>query len=291
MSVPADLLAHYQTGTTTLAWAIKITRTDGQVYGWTSADTDVPAAAALGGLGAVLYASAPGLDVASFATSAGYAVDNTEITILPDDAIITRADILAGRWNNAQWELMRYNRADTSDGAELRGAGLLGELRPRAGAYVAELRGLQQHLEHPVGVPSTKLCRARLGDAMCTVDIEDAAFTKTGTLTHVTSKQVFRDSGRAEAADFFGEGLFTFDTGDNAGLSQKVKVHAANGTFTLSLPMIMTVAVGNTYTVVAGCRKRLAEDCIAKFDNALNFQGEPHRPTMDELTSAPEVNV
>ncbi len=284
MTIPPDLLAHYQGTETTLAWAIKITRTDAAVYGWTSADHDAT-------ISAVLYRSAPGLDVASFATSAGLAVDNTEITILPDDTVITRADLLAGRWNDAEYVLFRYNWADIGDGIEVRSVGHIGEAQSRGGVFVAELRGLQQYLQQPVGSVSTKTCRARLGDALCSVNTAAAAYTKAGTLTHVTSKQVFRDSARAEAADFFGEGVLTFTTGDNIGLSQKVKAHAADGTFTLSLPMIMPVQVGDAYSVVSGCRKRLDEDCATKFGNVLNFQGEPHRPTIDELTSAPEVNV
>ena len=284
MTIPAPLLAHYQGPTTTLAWAIKLVRADGQVFGWTSADADVT-------LSAVLYRSAPGLDVQAFATSAGLGVDNTEITVLADDTVITRPDIMAGRWDNAAFTLQRYNWASPSDGVDVRAVGNLGELQPRAGAYVAELRGLQQYLQQPVGSPSTKTCRARLGDALCTVDVASATYTKTGTLTGVTSNQVFRDSARAEAADYFGEGILTFTAGNNTGLSQKVKTHAADGTFTLSLPMVMAVQVGDTYSVAAGCRKRLDEDCATKFSNVLNFQGEPHRPTLDELTSAPEVNV
>jgi uncharacterized phage protein (TIGR02218 family) len=284
VTIPPALLAHYQGDSTTLAWAIKITRADATVYGWTSADRDAT-------IDAVLYRSAPGLDVAAFATSAGLAVDSTEITILPDDAVITRSDLLAGRWNDAEYVLMRYNWASISDGVDIRSAGHIGEVQSRNGVFVAELRGLQQYLQQPVGSLSTKTCRARLGDLLCTVDTSATTYTKTGTLTHVTSNQVFRDSARAEAADFFGEGLITFTSGDNANLSQKVKTHDADGTFTLSLPMIMPVQVGDAYSVVAGCRKRLQEDCVAKFSNALNFQGEPHRPTIDELTSAPEVNV
>jgi len=282
VSIPADLLAHYQSGTTTLAWAVKITRADGEVFGWTSADRDAT-------ISAVLYRSAPGLDVASLATSAGLAVDNTEITVLPDDTVITRADIIAGRWDNADYTLFRYNWADLTDGVDVRSVGNLGELQPRAGYYVAELRGLQQHLQQPVGSVSTKTCRARLGDARCTVDL--GPWTEIGAITHVTSNQIFRDNGRAEAADYFGEGVLTWTSGANSDLAQKVKTYAADGTFTLSLPMLFDVEVGDEYSVVAGCRKRAAQDCKTKFSNLLNFQGEPHRPTLDQLTSSPEANV
>jgi uncharacterized phage protein (TIGR02218 family) len=289
VTVPVDLLAHYRSGATTLAWAIKIVRRDGVVYGWTSSTKDAT-------ISGVDYRSAPGLDVASLATTAGLAVDNTEITILPDQTVITHADIIAGRWDNAQYTLFRYNWSDLTDGIEVRAVGRLGELQPRSGAYVAELRGLQQYLQQTIGTASTKTCRARLGDDLCSnygadLDITDAAYTKTGTLTSVTSKQIFRDSSRVEAEDFFGEGVFTFTGGDNAGLSQKVKAYAVNGTFTLSLPMIMTVAIGDTYSVHAGCRKRIDEDCITKFNNVLNFQGEPHRPTVDDVTSAPDAGA
>lgn len=279
--VPAGLLSNYQSDSPTVAWAIKITRTDAEVYGWTSADRDAT-------IDAVIYESAPGLSVASFASSAGLAVDNSELTVLADDTIITRADILAGRWNNAAYLLFKYDWTDVSAGEEVISAGFLGELHPRSGAYVAELRALQQYLQQPVGAASTKTCRARLGDAMCMVDL--GGWTETGTITGVTSKQVFTDSSRTEADDYFGEGILTWTAGLNTGLSQKVKTYASD-TFTLSLPMIFDVQIGDTYSVIAGCRKRLDEDCAAKFSNELNFQGEPHRPTVDELTSSPEVNV
>ena len=279
--VPAGLLSNYHSDSPTVAWAIKITRTDDAVYGWTSADRDAT-------IDAVIYESAPGLSVASFASSAGLAVDNSELTVLADDTIITRADIPAGRWNNAAYLLFKYDWTDVSAGEEVISAGFLGELHPRSGAYVAELRALQQYLQQPVGAASTKTCRARLGDAMCMVDL--GGWTETGTITSVTSKQVFTDSSRTEADDYFGEGILTWTAGLNTGLSQKVKTYASD-TFTLSLPMIFDVQIGDTYSVIAGCRKRLEEDCAAKFSNELNFQGEPHRPTVDELTSSPEVNV
>jgi len=290
-TMPAPLLANYTSATPTTAFGLKITRTDTEVFGWTSADIDTD------DIGdSVLYRAGPGLDVASWAASAGLAVGDTELRILHEDDTITRADILAGLWNNAEFELFRYNWASPSDGVEPISAGRLGEVHPRAGHYVVELRDLRQYLQQPVGAASTKTCRARFADfpaavsstVMCRLDSGD--WTVTGTVTGVTSKQVFADSSRTEADDYFGEGILTWTGGLNTGLSQKVKLYASD-TFTLSLPMIFDVQIGDTYSVIAGCRKRLDEDCFSKFDNVLNFQGEPHRPTVDDLTSSPEVNV
>lgn len=281
-STPANLATHYASGDTTLAWGLKITRTDATVYGFTSHQRDVT-------INAVDYLAGPGLDVQSLVSSAGMAVDNTELTIIADDdSTFTRPDILAGRWDGAAFELFIFNWATPADGRDVVFAGHLGQVKPRRGAYVVELRGLQHYLQQPVGSVSTKTCRARLGDALCGVTL--ASYTVTGTLTGVTSQQVFTDTSRAEADDYFAEGVLTFTSGANDGLSFRVRTYAAD-TFTLAVPPVLPVEVGDTYSVHAGCRKRLAEDCVAKFDNALNFQGEPHRPTVDDITETPEPNA
>ena len=282
-TIPAGLLAHYQSGQTTLAWCLKVTRTDATVYGFTSAQADLV-------VSGVTYLAGPGLDVAGLASSAGMAVDNTELTILADDVLITVPDILAGRWNGAAFELFVVNWNDLSMGRDVRKAGTFGAVQPRNGAFSVELRGLQQYLQQTVGAVSTKTCRARLGDALCTKDL--TAFTVTGSVTTVTSQQVVRDSTRTEADDYFAEGLLTWTGGDNEGLVVKVKSYVqSGGVITLMVPAVATVQIGDTYTLVAGCRKRLLEDCRDKFNNVLNFQAEPHRPTIDDLTSPPLVNA
>lgn len=281
-SVPANLASHYASADTTLAWGLKITRTDAAVYGFTSHQVDIT-------VSGTLYKAGPGLDVQSLVSSAGYAVDNTELTILhDDDDTFTRADILAGRWDGAEFDLFLFNWAAPADGRDVVFAGNLGQVKPRRGAYVVELRGLQHYLNQPVGSVSTKTCRARLGDSLCGVNL--ASYTVTGTLTGVTSQQVFTDTARTEADDYFAEGVLTWTGGDNTGLSYRVRTYASD-TFTLAVPPVLPVQVGDTYSVHAGCRKRLTEDCVGKFLNGLNFQGEPHRPTLDSVTAVPDPNA
>lgn len=274
-TLPSALGAHYQLGTTTLAHLLKITRTDGAVYAFTSADSDVIVAG-------VTYLAAPGLDVSTIAVSAGLAVDNLELTTLDDGATFTRSDVLTGKWRNAAFTLSRYNWRAPADGVDTLMVGTVGEVTINRTTVTAELRGLQQYLQQPLGSVSSKTCRARLGDVMCTKVL--APYTVTGTLTSVTSQQTFTDSSRAEAADYFAEGLITFTSGACSGLTAKVKSHASGGVITMALPVVLALAVGDSYSMVAGCRKRLAEDCVAKFNNVINFQGEPHLPGIDALT-------
>lgn len=286
-SIPSLLLAHQQSGATTIAWAMKIVRGDDEVFGFTSADRDCD------DLGdGILYRADLGLDVSSLVSSAGFAVDNAEVTILADGEVFTRADILAGRWDGARWWLYRYNWATPSQGAETYKRGSFGVVQPRPGCYVAEMRGLRQKLQQPIGNVTQPTCRNRLGDAKCGINLTGSpGFTVTGTLTSVTSQQVVRDSARTEAADWFAEGELTLTSGASAGLTVKVKSYAADGTVTLALPLILGAEVGDAYSMIAGCRRRLAEDCVAKFSNAINFNGEPHVPGIDEVTRPPDFQA
>lgn len=277
-TIGAGLLAHMQGTETTLGWGIKITRTDTTVVGLINHDRDLT-------ISGQLYQAAPGLDVASLVSSAGFTVDNTEGTILEDGVIFLRSDILAGRWDGAAFELFRFNWADTSQGRDVRKVGNFGNLQPKRGAHTVELRSLRQRLQANIINATQPTCRNRLGDTRCGVNMATGGRTVTGTLTSVTSQGVIRDSTRAEAADFFTNGVLTMTGGENDGLSFKVRDHAADGTLTLAAPAVLTFQIGDTYSLTAGCSKRLAEDCVAVFANALNFNGEPHLPGVDRITA------
>jgi len=272
-TLPTSLAAHVASGTTTLADLLKITRKDGAVYAFTSAGDDVT-------IGGVTYIASQGLDISSLEVSAGLAVDNLELTTLDDGSTFTRLDVLSGKWRNAAFTISRYNWASPSDGIEVRMVGTIGEVHLKRGSIVAELRGLQQALQQPIGSVTSKTCRARLGDALCTKSL--TAFTFTGSVTTATSAQVFTASALTQAADFFAEGILTWTGGPSSGLAVKVKGFTG-GVFTLSLPMLSAVVLGDTFSVIAGCQKRL-EDCRDKFNNVLNFQGEPHLPGIDQMT-------
>lgn len=274
-TLPALLDSHYSAGTTTLADLLKITRKDGAIYAFTSAAEDVT-------ISGQLYTSAQGLNISSIEVSAGFAVDNLELTTLDDGSVFTKLEVLSGVWRNADFVISRYNWQTPTDGVEVRMAGTVGEVRLHRGYVTAELRGLQQYLQQPIGSVTSKTCRARLGDTACTVNL--ATYTHAAAVTTATSQQVFTASALTQAADYFAEGILTWTSGTNNGLSVKIKTHATGGVLTLSLPMLATVQVGDTFSAVAGCQKRLT-DCSTKFNNVLNFQGEPHLPGIDQLTS------
>ena len=125
------------------------------------------------------------------------------------------------------------------------------------------------------------MCRAKLGDSMCKVDVESLRVTST--LTAVATRRTFTDTARGEAADWYGAGVFRVLAGPYAGM--EIEVHAfVSGVFTLALPLPFDPTVGMAYSVIPGCRKRHergglfpagVSDCKDKFNNVINFQGEP----------------
>lgn len=282
-TITAGMISHIAGGRTTLAEALKITRRDGYILACTSHDvSDV--------IDGTTYEAFPGLDVTEIVTALGTSVGTLELTTLNDGTIFSTSEIFNGLWRNAAFELFRYNFEDiATDGKIPLMSGRLGEATLRDKQIVIELRDLRQYLQQKVGAASSRTCRYRVGDSRCGVDLDydDPSFTVTGSLTSVTSNRVFRDNARAEAADWFGEGSIEFTTGNNQGVPFKIRSYAADGTFTLALPVFSTVQVGDEYIAIVGCRKRFEEDCVTKFANELNFGGEPHRKGMNGVVQIP----
>jgi uncharacterized phage protein (TIGR02218 family) len=288
-SIPSALATHYAGNATSIVYFLLITRTDGQVYGFTSHSQDIT-------ISSQLYKANPGLSVSNVVTTASFDVDNLELTTIDDGTTFLRSDVLQGIWENAKFLISKGNWASISDGLEYVLAGTIGQGTLTNTSVVLELRGLQQYLQQPVGDTSSKTCRARFAD-FPTVNNNNrcrlvaATYTFTAAVTSVTSNQQFTATALTQAADYFGEGIVTWTSGPNAGVRQKVRTHATGGVITLSLPMLLTVSIGNTFSIIAGCRHRLTEDCKIKFANVVNFQGEPHRPSTDDLTKSPDTKA
>jgi uncharacterized phage protein (TIGR02218 family) len=279
-TIPIALQATYDSQTPTIAAALKITRRDGAVYAFTTLDESQT-------IDGTVYV-AQGLADSSFEAAADLSVGNLTLTTLDDGTIFTLRDITGGLWQGARYEAFRYDWTDPGKGKEWLSAGELGQIRITDGSVEIELRDWRQYLQQPIGEVSSRTCRARLGDARCKVPL--GPLTYTDEVTAVTSGSVFASSSLATAQpeeDFFGEGELTFTSGANVGIAQKVRTYSTAGEIALVLAMPAPVEVGDTFEIVAGCRKRL-EDCRDKFDNVLNFRGEPHRPGVDALTAAPD---
>jgi uncharacterized phage protein (TIGR02218 family) len=87
----------------------------------------------------------------------------------------------------------------------------------------------------------------------------------------------------------FSGGRLSWTAGANAGLGIEIKQHRIVGgeaELTLWQAMAEPIALGDAFTVTAGCDKTFAT-CRQKFSNAANFRGFPQIPGNDFLMSSP----
>jgi uncharacterized phage protein (TIGR02218 family) len=274
-TIDAALLATYRSRGPTVVATITIVRADGQTFRWIAHDRDLT-------IGGHVYESAPGFDVSSIVSTEGFAVDNAEITVQDGDSI-TRADVLAGIWDGASMEIAEVDWKAATPVKNVLKVGKIGVFTAMRGHSKVEFRDLRQAIQNPHETMMQPTCRYRLGDEKCTKDISAPPFTVTGTVDSTSSQYSVTDAARTEVVDYFAEGIFTFTSGLNAGLSQKVKSFTG-GVFVFWAQFIYPIGT-DAYRVSAGCRLRFQEDCVIKFGNGVNFGGEPNKRNPDTLTA------
>ena len=277
-AIPAALQAHLDEGVTTLAWCWRITRADGEVFGFT--DHDVPLV-----FDGTSFEPDSGLVASELRARDDLSVDAQDAEGVLSSDRITETDILDGRWDAAEVEVWRVNWQDPAQRVILR-RGAVGQIRRGRVAFVAEMRSLAHVLGQAVGRSYQATCDAALGDARCGVDLDDAEFSAIGAVVAVLRDRAFTASGiDAYASGWFALGTVEWTSGANAGRVAEVGVHDALGgvvTLTLLEPPVRPVAEGDAFVARAGCDKRIGT-CGSKFGNVANFRGFPHIPGTDAV--------
>jgi uncharacterized phage protein (TIGR02218 family) len=281
-TIPSGLQARLDSGVTTLARCWIVTRRDGEKLGFTDHDRDISID------GTVCHAGT-GLTASEATARLGLQVDGAEIAGALADESLAESDLAAGRYDAADVEVHLVDWSDPSLRVLLAKC-VLGEIRREGAAFTAELRSLSHRLNEESGRLYTATCAADLGDARCTVDLGDAAYHGSGTVASLAGTSAFRVSGLDAFADgWFTAGRLAFTGGGNAGFAVEVKTHRAalDGVLIeLWQAAPEPIAVGDTFTVTAGCDKRFAT-CRDRFANGVNFRGFPQIPGNDFVISYP----
>jgi uncharacterized phage protein (TIGR02218 family) len=272
-TVSIALASHYAQGSNTISRQWKATRRDGFVLAVTTCARDLL-------LEGVLYRSADGFVPKAIEQEASTAVANTEVEGALSD-LITEIEFESGLWDGCTVEVFEVNYRDLSMGKMSMGVRTMGDIRVTRSAFNAELRGLAQSMQKIVGLTYLATCNWTFGDPdTCRIDL--APLTVTGAFTAVTDRRTLTDSARVEASDYWGAGVLTITSGDAEG--ESIEVYSfASGQFVTHLPFKRNVAVGDTYSVTPGCRKRFLEDCKTKWSNGVNNGGYPYLPGPDKI--------
>lgn len=281
-TIPSALQAKLDSGVTTLARCWIVTRRDGVKLGFTDHDADIA-------IDGVACRAGTGLTASEATARLGLQVDGSEIAGALADESLAESDLAAGRYDAADIDVHLVDWSDPSLRVLL-AKGVLGEIRREGAAFTAELRSLAHRLNEESGRLYTATCSADLGDARCTVDLADAAFHGGGAVVSLAGASAFRVSGLDDVDDgAFTAGRFAFTAGANAGFAVEVKTHrvALDGVLIeLWQGPPEPIAVGDTFTVTAGCDKRFST-CRDRFGNGVNFRGFPAIPGNDFVISYP----
>lgn len=119
----------------------------------------------------------------------------------------------------------------------------------------------------------------------------EESWVRFGTVDAVTDRRSFESTvTEARAVDgWFDLGVLRWLTGNNAGKNCEVSSWTqTDGVVTLFLPLYYDIQVGDTFEVFPGCNKRVST-CNDKFDNVINFRGEPYVPGQDAYFSYPDA--
>jgi len=253
------------------------------------------------GTGDLVYSALVGMDLSAIDASGDLKVDNSEAVMLMADAgPFTAESIAAGALDYARFITYRINWRDGAMSHYKPQTGTVGVVTNRDGlAGVIELRSLSQHAKQNYISLYSLTCRAVFGSgggATC-ITIDQCGFDATSLWQNHAVSTVGTEEDRVFVADGapavngpngalpFVPGLLQWLTGDNVGYTSELEL--VNGSqIELRFGTPATIQPGDTFKVRPDCSKRFQEDCIDKYDNYINFRGEPFIPLSDEAVQS-----
>lgn len=285
-----ELAKHYQQPQTTLARCLRVERQDGKIIALTEHDVDLT-------IHGITYQSAIGY-VPTAISMQSDGINTVDVEGILNIAGVSKADIAAGLFAGAKLFIFEVNYEDLSQGSLPLMSGFWGECQLHDNHYVTEFKSLSQRLEQPIGELYSTHCRAQLGDQRCGVNL--SGWIVAGVVSEVNTAlpHQFMATGFDQPRNYFQYGLMTWQQGNNVGLSmeiqsfQSIKLQNEKaeetlcGEFQLVQPMPYTIEVGSLFVVTPGCDQSLAM-CQARFNNVVNFRGEPFIPGIDRLLKTP----
>lgn len=254
----------------TVATFWRVYRRDGVMLGFTSHDRDLA-------FGGILHRTAPGMVPAAIRMTSDLSDDSAEVQGALSHTTIREQDLSAGLFDLASieigmvdWELLDHH---------ILYSGQLGQIEDDRRSFSAELRSAKHVLEHDLVPRTSPTCRALFCGPGCGVSA--AAYTTIAKLTAIDldgNKVAFGNL----AFDDYIDGQVRFLSGPQTGVTFGI-VGADSGGFTLDRQLAEGIAIGARAELRQGCDHTLTT-CSNRFNNAVNFRGEPFLPGNDLLT-------
>jgi len=174
-AISAGFNTHLDLETTELTTCIYLRRRDGTEFRFTEFDVDIELTGdvtdARGRVMDGTYSATQGESPSSVDGSGALSVDNLDILTVLDSPGITEADMSAGLWDYADFNIFHLVHSDVSLGVMWLMSGKLGEVRMTRGtdSGVVELRSKSVLLQERIGTLVSHECPVDLGDHKCNV--------------------------------------------------------------------------------------------------------------------------
>lgn len=200
--------------------------------------------------------------------------DNFTITGIIDNKFFTKENILNGNLSNAYIEIFLLNLTHNLLEKTILKTGWLGEIRLSNNSFTIEISSIGIKTNNLIGKCYSSSCRAEFGDRFCQKKREDYSYL--GKISSTLGKNSFIDNDRAEPDNFFDNGTLIFNSGKYQNKKYNV-ISFHNKIIYLDSNINLKLIKGDIYRITIDCDKSL-ETCINKFNNVLNFRGEPYIP-------------
>lgn len=277
------LQTHLQSGLTTTCRCWLIRRPDGREYGFTDHDMELS-------FDGMTFKASTGLTASAIEQATGLSIDNSEAMGALSDAAVTEEDIEFGRFDGAEVRAWLVNWTALEQRV-LQFRGSIGEMRRAGGAFHAELRGLTDLLNQPMGRIYQKPCTAVLGDNACKFNLNISGFRAEAEVASLIAGNALQlKGGGGWDTGWFKRGRLDVVSGQAVGLWDSIKQdEQITGGRNVSLWSGISgrLAVGDRVRLTAGCDKSMTT-CRLKFNNVMNFQGFPDLPGEDWMMAVPK---
>lgn len=249
------------------------------------------------------YTPTKGVDASASRNEDELSASNKEIRGVIDSSAITAAALRAGLFDGAQVDEYLVDRRIPWVAYIAHRRYFIKTVRYSRGNWEAEADAMPGFLDLPVGDLWTPICRVDLFSPKCGLTETDWDNTTAAVAEVVSQRLVIRFTYSIAgglsawgASGWADDGTVLFTSGANNGLRTAIKTHvdtADGGTMTLHFPTAFDVQVGDTATLFPGCNKKSGVErdpkgvlipghCKDKFNNLVNFQGEPYIPGRDK---------
>lgn len=270
-----------------------ITRTDGLILRYTDHNQDLTLADGF------TYRMAASVKASARQKQLNLKTQNMEMVGFLDASSITNDDLRAGLYREAQIREQVVDWKYPWIPSLLQAKYWISEVSFNNETWEAQIQGLTRWLRGAIGDVYGRLCRWDLGDSRCQVSI--VTYTTTGnaiTALNPDEPRAFFETDLTEVNDYWSNGLLTWETGNNAGLSFEISAYDnTDGRLRLHLECPYEVQIGDLFTCYPGCNKS-RNHCKGVDgsgerpwpNNIANFGGFPDMPGTDKMLQTPNAH-